>query len=164
MMIANTRHRAGWVVWSSFFVALVLATMPLSEGAVQWRPLWVLLVLIYWCIALPERVGVATGFGMGLILDVLGGGLLGQNALAMTLVAYVARRMYLQLRVFPLWQQVLSVMLMAAAFQVVLFWIKGVAGQSPGSLAYWLPTLTSTLIWPPLVLLLRHLRTRFRVA
>ena len=61
-------------------------------------------------------------------------------------------------------QAQLADMLMAAGFQVLLFWIKGVVGQSPGSLTYWLPTLTSTLLWPPLFLLLRHLRIRFRVA
>jgi rod shape-determining protein MreD len=162
-VIAEPRPRGGWLVWSSLFAALVLATMPVPEWGAQWRPLWVLLVLVYWCVALPQLVGVATGWILGLALDVLGGGLLGQNALAMTLVAYTARRLYLQLRVSPLWQQVLSVMLMVAGFQVVLFWIKGMIGQSPPSLAYWLPTLSSTLVWPPLFLLLRRLRRYFRV-
>ena len=65
----------------------------------------VALTLIYWCIALPERVGIATGLVVGVGLDVLEGAALGQNAFALMVVALLALTLYQRLRVSRLWQQ-----------------------------------------------------------
>ena len=68
------------VILLTFLVAFVLAVLPLPFW-LQWgRPEWVVLTLIYWCIALPQRVGIATGLVMGVGMDVLEGAILGQNA------------------------------------------------------------------------------------
>ena len=74
------------VILLTFMVAYVLAILPLPPW-LQWgRPEWVALTLIYWSIALPERVGIATGLVLGVGLDVLEGAVLGQNALALMVV------------------------------------------------------------------------------
>ena len=159
-----SQHNAGWVLWVTFLLAIVLATLPMAHWAAPYRPAWVVLVLIYWCTGMPERIGVASGWTVGLILDVLGGGLLGQNALALTLLAYLSRRLYQQMRVYSVWQQSITVFLLVATYQVLMFWIKGITGQSPDSLAYWLPTFTSTLLWPLIYVVLQGLRHGFRVA
>ncbi|MEY4767510.1 MAG: rod shape-determining protein MreD, partial [Pseudomonadota bacterium] len=50
------------------------------------NPDWVLLVLIYWTLALPYRRGVLTAWGIGLLTDVLTGRLLGEYALIYALI------------------------------------------------------------------------------
>ena len=67
----------------SFVVSLMLTALPMPEWASLWRPAWVALVLIYWCMALPARSGVLVGWSVGLLLDVMTGTLLGQHALAL---------------------------------------------------------------------------------
>ena len=50
------------VIATTFVIALLLTALPMPESAAIWRPAWVALVLIYWCMAVPERVGVAVGW------------------------------------------------------------------------------------------------------
>ena len=114
------RHHGSWVIWASFIVALTLTMLPLPHWAELFRPEWVALALIYWCMALPERVGVGVGWSMGILLDVVKGTLLGQNALALTLIAYLTLRLHQRVRVFPLWQQALFVFILVALDQMLV--------------------------------------------
>jgi rod shape-determining protein MreD len=157
------RHHGGWAIAFSFVVALMLTMLPLPDWAALFRPEWVAMVLIYWCLALPDRVGVGIGWSAGLLLDVAKGTLLGQNALALALVAYLTLHLHQRIRVFPLWQQALFVLLMVALAQLLVLWVKGVIGQPPGSWLYWLPSFTSMLLWPWVFLILRDLRRQFQV-
>ncbi|MFA5531003.1 MAG: rod shape-determining protein MreD [Thiohalomonadaceae bacterium] len=158
------RHQHGWVIAASFAVALLLTMLPLPDWAAPLRPEWVVLVLIYWCMALPSRVGVGTGWILGLLLDVARGAILGQHALALSLVAFLAVHFHQRIRIYPLWQQGFSILMLVALAQMLVLWIKGVVGQLPGTWTYWLPSLTSSLFWPWVFLLLRDVRRRFRVA
>lgn len=157
------RHHGGWVIAFTFVVALMLTMLPLPDWAALFRPEWVAMVLIYWCLALPDRVGVGIGWTAGLLLDVVKGALLGQHALALALVAYLTIHLHQRIRVFPLWQQALFVLLMVALNQMLVLWVKGVIGQPPNSWLYWLPSLTSMLLWPWAFLILRDLRRTFLV-
>ena len=156
-------HHGGWVIWTSFALALMLSILPMPEWAAPYRPLWVLVTLIYWSVAVPERVGIGVGWGVGLFSDVLSDALLGQNALALALVAWLSQRLTLRLRVAGMLQQLLTVALLVVAHQLVLFWIGGLIGSPPHGLEYWLPVISSALIWPWILSLLRDLRQRFRV-
>jgi len=155
--------RGGGVIFISFLVALILAILPLPDWAAPYRPAWVVLVLIYWCMALPVRVSVGAGWIAGLMLDLLNGALLGQNALAYAVVAYVTVVLHQRLRVFPLWQQALSVLLLVALGQLLVLWVLGIVDAAPNSLQFWLPSVTSMLLWPWLFVILRDARRRFGV-
>ncbi len=159
-----TPQRGAWVILSTLLVALSLSILPLPDWAAPYRPEWVLLVLMYWCIALPHRVGMGLAWIAGLLLDSLYGSLLGQHALAFTVVAYMCLRGYRHLRVYPLWRQALAVLALVALERLLVLWIKGVLGQAPTHWRYWLPSLTSMLLWPWLFIILRDLRRRFRVS
>jgi len=161
-MIMLHRH-GGWVIFASFVVAFIFTIFPLPNWLALLRPEWVALALIYWCMALPQRVGVGIGWVIGLLLDVLRGGLLGQHALSLCIVAYVTIKMYQRIRVFPLWQQALSVLVLIALHQMLMLWIKGITGQTSQTWSYWLPSVSSMFIWPVLYIVLRNLRRRFRV-
>lgn len=157
------RHHGGAVIFFTFVAALVLTVVPLPDDLRILRPDWVLLVLIYWCMALPQRVGVGIGWLLGLFTDVLTGALLGQHALAYSLVAFLTLKLHQRLRLYPLWQQALSMLVLLALGQLLMLWINGIVGRPIHSWLYWMPSLTGALLWPFVFLLLRGLRRAFRV-
>ena len=157
------QHHGGATILMTFVVALLLQIVALPEWAQLVRPDWVTLVLIYWCIALPERVGVVIAWLAGLMLDVAHGALLGQNALTLAIVAFLAIRLHQRIRLYPMWQQAVSVLLLVTLHLMLVLWIKGAIGQSAETWAYWLPAITSMLVWPPAFIVLRGLRRGYRV-
>lgn len=156
-------RRGGWVILASFIAGLMLTIMPIPEWGRVFRPEWVAMVLIYWCLAVPDRVGLGTGWSMGLMLDVVNGTVLGMHAMGLAAVAFLTLKLYQRIRMFPLWQQSLSVFIIVACNQILVLWVKGVIGQSPSSWSYWLPSVTSMVLWPLLFVILRELRRRFGV-
>lgn len=157
-------HPGGWVIVLSFIIAFVLTSIPLPAWLEPFHPDWLCLVLIYWCIALPQRVGMGTAFMLGVLQDVARGALLGQHALALVVVAYVSLKLHRRLRLFPLWQQSLSVFVLLAIEQILVSWVNGISGYPPSNLGYLAPALSGMLAWPLVFILLRDLRHRFRVA
>ncbi len=152
------------IIALSFIAALALTVAPMPDWLAPLRPEWVLLVLIYWCMALPERIGVGIAWLTGLLLDVLRSGLLGQHALSLAIVAYITLQLYQRLRIFPLWQQAFSVFILVLLHLMLQLWIKGISGQHTDAWTALLPAFTSTLLWPFVFLLLRGLRRRFGVS
>jgi len=143
------------------FAALVLTVVPMPGWGEVVRPLWAALVVFYWVIALPERFSVGLAWIVGLLIDALTGSLLGAHALALTLVAFLAARWHLKLRMFPLWQQSLAVGVALALYAFLLFWIDGMAGRMNHPLARFLPVAVSVALWPWIYALLRAVRRRF---
>ncbi len=159
----NPPRHGKFVIPLSFIAALMLTMVPLPEWAAHFRPAWVTMVLIYWCMALPHRVGVGVGWLAGLFVDVIYGALLGQYALALAVIAWITLTLHQRLRLYPVWQQALVVMLLLLWQQLLVIWVRGFIGQSPDTLLHWLPAFSSMLLWPWLYFLLRDLRQRFRV-
>jgi rod shape-determining protein MreD len=157
------QHHAGWIIVLSFIVAFMLTAMPLPEWAASWRPAWVAMVLIYWCMALPDRVGIGIAWLLGLLLDVQQGTLLGQNALGLALIAYITLKSYQRVRMFPLPQQALVVCAYLLLQQFISLWIHGMMGVPPQNWTFWMPAFTSMVLWPWLFIILRDLRRKHHV-
>lgn len=147
---------------ATIVLALMLAILPLPDWAAPFRPDWVLLTLIYWSIAFPHNYSVGAAWVTGLVLDVAQGTLLGQHALAICLVAYIAVKFHLQMRQFPMLQLTATVFAMLALYQFVLFWINGVAGVNAPAVTYWGPVLSGALVWPLLSFVMVGVRQRAR--
>lgn len=159
-MIKETQH---WLVIPvSFLVAIVLTLLPMPDWTIWMRPAWVLMILIYWSMLKPYRVNVGIAWFTGLILDVLNGTLLGEHALALTVVTYLVVRMHTQLRMYPLLQQGLWIFLFVMIYQFILFCIQGFLGELPRSWLYWSSSVTSMLLWPWVFVLMRDYRRRYK--
>jgi len=154
---------AYWVILASFFAALVLAALPLPRWLQAARPEWVALFLIYWCMALPHRVGLVTGLVLGILVDVLEGAALGQNALALVTVALLALLLYQRVRVFSLPQQAGVVFVLVGIHQMICQWVQNLEGLGARSMVFMLPALSSALLWPVVLHGLRALRRTYRV-
>ena len=151
------------VILLTFLVAFVLAVLPLPSWLLWGRPEWVVLTLIYWCIALPQRVGIATGLVMGVGMDVLEGAILGQNAFAMVVVALLSLILYQRLRVYSLWQQAGVVFILVGINQLICQWVQNIEGVSSLPRLFLLPAFSSALLWPVVLRTLRGLRRSFEV-
>jgi rod shape-determining protein MreD len=152
-----------WVILLTLLAAAVLAVLPMSRALAWWRPDWILLVLVYWTMALPQRVGLFTALLIGLCADVLEGAALGQNMLALGMVVSVTRLMYQRLRVFTPAQQALTLFVLVGFHQLIEQWVRNIQGTGADSFAFLLPALTSALVWPLLMPLLRGLRRGWAV-
>lgn len=157
------RAHAYWAVLLSFALAALLQIVALPIWAQWWRPQCLALVLIYWVMALPHRVGLTTAFLVGLFYDLLCGAVLGQHALGLVLVAYGAGLLYQRLRLFALWQQGVVVLLLMMIYQLTGHWVQSLSGRGAQSLHFLLPVLSSALIWPFVFVTLRSFRRRFEV-
>lgn len=137
-----------FIIFSSFIIAWVLTITPVSESWNWMMPEWMALMLIYWSLQEPERVGVTTGWCIGLLMDVMKGSVLGQYALSMAIVVYLAQLFKHRMTFFPLWQQAIVVLVVMGLGQLSLLMVQWMMGHPPASLLFWSSTLTSTLIWP----------------
>jgi rod shape-determining protein MreD len=130
----------------SLVAALAVHLLPLGAHAAM--PDLVALVLVFWAVQQPRRVGIVLGFVLGLLMDVVEGALLGQHALAYTLMAYAAGAMHRRLSWFSLPEQVLQVLPVFAAGTLVMVVVRAIAGDSfPGGWMVAAPVLQA-LLWP----------------
>jgi len=162
-MVIPRAYQGRWVIAATFVIAFLLTVLPMPEPVAIWRPAWVALVLVYWCMAAPERVGVAIGWTAGLLLDVMTGTLLGQHALGLSIVAYLAHRTHRRVRVLPLWRQSITIFAFVFLYQALVLWSNGIRGIPVMTPAYWTSPLVSTLLWPWMFVVLRVVRRRHAV-
>lgn len=153
-----------FAITTTILIAVILTLLPMPDWTVWLRPAWVLMVLIYWAMMTPYQVSVGTAWITGLIMDLLNGTLLGEHALAYTIVIYIVARMHIRLRMYPMLQQGLSIFSFVMIYLFTLYCIQGFIGQLPGSHLYWLSAMTSTLLWPWLFVVMRDYRRWFKIA
>lgn len=161
-----TSHKSSntWVIWLTLLLGLILSIVPMPAFFETARPLWLALLLSYWTLYLPHRIGMTSAWICGLAMDILYGSLLGQNALVLALVSFLIQILQHRLRVFPIWQQCLVLLILLGLAQLLHLWLYVLAGNRPPStLLYLLPVLVSTLLWPWLFAILRGLRLYLRV-
>ena len=148
----------------TFVAGFVLSALPLPDTIVDWRPCWLAMILIYWCMALPERVGILSAWLLGLLFDVQQSFILGQHALGFTFLAYIIVSNHKRLRVFPLLQQALVVCLYLLVYQAIMLLVMLLSGTITYTWFYWVPAFTSMLIWPWLFIFMRDFRRKNNIA
>ena len=151
------------VVWRTLFVGLLSQIMPLPSIVEAWRPDWLLMILIYWSIALPHRYNILTAWLMGLALDILLGATLGVRSLAMSLVIYMAILHCQRLRNFPKWQQALVVMVLIVIYHLIIYWVEFVMDGAKFHTDLFLPALSGLVFWPWIFWILRRIRRHYKV-
>ena len=123
-------------------------------GRVPGIPDFVALVLVFWGIHQPRRVGIGLAFFMGLMMDVNDATLFGENALAYTLLSYFAITFHRRVMWFPISTQAVHVFLLLMATQAVQALVQYlVNGRTPGWL-YFLESVIGAAIWPLITWLL----------
>lgn len=139
------------VILLTSMVGLVLNILPLPGWLPIIRPGFLVLTVLYWSTMSPFVAGAALGFFGGLALDVFQGSLLGEHALALSFVTYLALRFNLLMRAKPIFEQSLYVLVALIAYELLLWVIDGWTGRSLSSPLRWVHTLIGALIWPVVV-------------
>ena len=157
------RRRAQLLIFScSILLAFLLQLAPLPSAFLPFKPYWIALVLIYWAIEAPERVGLGFAFLLGLAGDILTGQLLGEQALRLIVLAFIVLRFRSRLRFFPMGQQSLAVLALLLNDRIVVLMIRGFSGDPIPAFGFWVAPLIGMLAWPFVFLLLDDVRARMR--
>ncbi|GGA82966.1 rod shape-determining protein MreD [Neiella marina] len=156
--------RARFWLGLTLFVALIAAVMPVPAWIEDFRPDWLLLVLGYWALALPNRVNVGTAWSLGLVLDILQGAVLGANALALSVVIYVLALHFQKIRNFSVWQQAIIISLLSIMVKLLSYWMSYLAYDIDFNDQQLWGALINFLLWPWLFYLMRRYRRHFRIS
>ena len=157
-----SRVRNGWVLPVSLLLALLLGLIPLPATLQPMRPYWLALVLAYWVLEEPERIGLGMAFVMGLVADLAFGGLFGEQAMRLVILAFILDRFRPRMRFFPLSQQAVAIGGLLLNDRVVSLVIHLVLGAVQLPWTYWVAPLLGMLLWAPLYLVLDALRLNRR--
>jgi rod shape-determining protein MreD len=144
----------------SALVSLVVTVLPLPFWLGVFRPAFLVLTVMYWSVAAPRAGGLALGWLAGLALDVFKGTVLGQHALALSLVTYISVREHQKIRSKPVFQQALLVLVGLAIYEVVVFAIDGWSGHPAVSPYRWAHIASGAVVWPIWAAVLERLHGR----
>jgi len=148
-ILLPVRH---WFILFSLLAALLGNMIPL--GHFPGLPDWVALVLTFWCIHQPLKVGMGTAFVLGILMDVADGSVMGQHAFAYVLLAFAAAGLSRRILWFPLSYQAIHVLPMLLLTQVVMTVVRMIAGGAFPGILWFISAFTGGLLWYPITFIL----------
>ena len=133
-------------IWGSLLAALMINMLPI--GRTPWMPDFLALVVVFWSVHQPLRVGVGAAFMFGLAMDVHQASLLGQHALAYTALSFFAITIHRRLLWFTVPSQSLQVLPLFAAAHAISLVIRLIAGANFPGWDIVLAPLFEAMLWP----------------
>ena len=135
-------------VWSIMLLTTMMTIMPLPDFFYGIRIEWVSLAIIFFSMMNVSLMGVIAAWTIGLLLDLLQGGLLGENALILSIISYLSYRFRFQVRVYPDWQLMIVTLFFLSFGNLISLWIRGFSGRMLFVTEEWLSIFIAALIWP----------------
>ena len=161
----NSKKNKLWI-FLTLVISIFIDLYMFPDAVLHLKPLITLLVLIYWNMALPDKVGISEALVIGLLLDILTGPILGLHALLFVLVTYICQRFFYQFRVSPVLQQSIILFFFFFVFKMILAFdfVDVSSGVSVSDIQYLLNASTfafvSSLMWPIIFFILREIRRK----
>ena len=156
--IDDQRPLALGVITVSVLIALTAAIWPMAGWASWLRPELATMIVMYWIIVAPFRVGMTFAWCLGIAVDILEGAVLCQNALALTLVAYGVSLLRQRISMLSIAEQSAVVFLLVVLQHFVNFWVHSLTAGIYFNIAFLVPALVSAILWPLVKLCLDRLR------
>lgn len=143
-------------IWGSLLVSLVFNMMGNMGvwGRATWVPDMLALVLVFWSIHQPRRVGIGIAFVFGILMDVHQGAMLGQHAFAYTVLSFLAIAIHRRLLWFSVPSQAFQILPLFAASHAIELSVRMIAGGTFPGLLMLLAPLLEALLWPVVSVLL----------
>jgi len=141
----------------SLFVSLI--TLPLG----YYSPEWILLVLIYWAIAIPSINKLFLAFLLGFLTDIVLGQILGISSLFYVILIYIVLRLYNSLRYMTIAQQSFVIFFLIIIKQHLLIWAYIMIGQTIEYQAILIGSFMNAFLWPLIFFALRYVRRKFNI-
>lgn len=136
-----------WFAYFSLLAALLLNLVPTANW--PGMPDWVALVLCFWSVREPRRIGMGWGFALGLLMDVADGAVLGQHCFAYVLLAYAATSLSRRILWFPLAQQAFQALTLLMGSQLVQAALRMTVGADLPGWGYFVGPFVAALLWIP---------------
>ena len=153
-----------WATILLFFIAaLVMELAPWPVGFQAFKPSWLILVLTYWALAIPNKVSIGMAFLLGVIWDLVLGSTLGIHALVLSIAFYFIAKNYLVLRNLSLWFQSLLVIIFVFAIRVAIFLVELFLHSAAFNWQEIFGAIASGILWPWVFLLMRKMRRQVRL-
>jgi rod shape-determining protein MreD len=150
-------------IYISIVIGIVLQIVPMPPPMDLYRPDWLLLILLYWAMALPNRVNVGVAGIAGLILDILYGTALGVHSFALAVPVYLISANYQRLRNYSMVQQAFMIFMLSLLYHLIVYWLQYLITGIEFSWIFMWPSLASIFLWPWLFWLLRKFRRNLQV-
>ncbi|HTH67857.1 MAG TPA: rod shape-determining protein MreD [Rhodanobacter sp.] len=159
------KQRIQWLWFTGSLVfALMSMLVPLPAPLQPFKPYWPALFLLYWALESgDQRVSLGLAFCIGLCADLLDGVLMGEQAMRLCALVFIALRFRSRLRFFPMWQQTLAVLALLLNDRVLLLIVRTFAGEALPTASWWISPFVGAALWPFLFLLMDDLRMRLRI-
>lgn len=157
-MINTSRQKKWWVIPATLAIAIVLTAIPNGSTWKNWTPDWVSLILIYWCFAIPSRISLGSAWLIGLLLDVVSFGTLGRYSLSKVLIVFMAERLAFRVRIFPIWQQALLILVLLLVETIVIALSEVFVGDIHFTYDRVMASIIGAALWLPIYFTLRRLR------
>src|SRR6185312_649345 len=151
----NRQRLSQWWFVGTLAAALLSMLVPLPGVLEPFK--------LYWSLESEDQVSLGLAFGVGLCADLLNGALLGEQALRLCALTFIALRFRSRLRFFPMWQQALAVLALLLNDRILLLIVRMLAGASLPPASWWISPFVGAALWPFLFLLLDDLRARLRI-
>jgi rod shape-determining protein MreD len=149
-MAANPHHillpvKVGFMT-ASVVAALAFNLLPWQD--VRGVPDLLALVLTFWCVHQPRKMGIGIAWLLGLVMDTANGALFGQHALAYAALAYAAQGLHRRILSFPPWPQALHVLVLLLGSQFVMLAVRMLAGGTFPGASFFIGSVISAALWP----------------
>ena len=141
---------SGVFIIITFIAALFVNLMPWSGWWVYVKPDLVALVVLYWCIQQPRKVGFASAWMLGLVMDVAEGSLFGQHALAYSVLAFAGIDLHRRVLMFTMRDQILHVLVLLSMNDAIVLAVRMFAGAAFPGFRYFIGSVTAAVLWPAL--------------
>jgi len=138
-------------------VASILTLVSLPEWLFHFRPDWLILLVLFWVIQLPERVALGYACFHGILLDLLLVKPLGINAISFVIFAFVARAWSSQIKVMSLWQQSLFIAVLVLVFKLFIGFTSMVSTDFVFTQYYWFTLIANIVFWPVISIILTEI-------
>lgn len=142
----------GGFIFVSLLAALAFNLLPWQD--VRGVPDLLAIVIAFWCIHQPRKMGIGAAWVLGLVMDAANGTLFGQYALAYAALAYASQALHRRILRFPLWKQALHVLVLLAATQLLMLAVRLAAGGTYPGISYFMGSAVGAVLWPLVTLLL----------
>ncbi|OOF42419.1 rod shape-determining protein MreD [Rodentibacter rarus] len=143
-----------------FIVALVMELAPWPVGFQAFKPAWLVLVLTYWVLAIPNKINIGVAFWIGLIWDLVLGSTLGIHALVLSTVFYFIAKNHLILRNLSLWFQSLLIIIFVFLIRFSIFLVELFLHSATFNWQEIFGAIASGILWPWVFLLMRKVRRK----
>jgi rod shape-determining protein MreD len=150
------------IILLSILLGLILTQMLLPVGYMA--PEWLLLINIYWAIALPTNKKLILAFISGYFVDILYGQVLGLTSLTYVVLIYIILRLYNSLRYMTVTQQMVVISFFILIKQHFFVWSNSVIGINSEYFDLMISTVISGILWLPTYYILRYIRRRFQIS